>query len=529
VRSLLTNTKSFFWPDDRSVRLRRAELTFWAFLLAVAYLPLPFGFIAWFALARPLAIISRMTPGQAFKAAYLFAFMHNLFHLYWVATVTPPGMVAAVFILSLYPAAVLAAYVKLYRFRKYVGLIALPILWVGMEYFRSLTEFAFPWTDLAYSQGYYLTLIQIVSVVGCYGLSLALVVVNIMVWRLFNRANRLEARVTAVIVILGLLGGLYLYGWVVFPPYPETGPVRVSLLQGNVDLATKWRPETRLRSFELYDSLSQEAMAAEPQLIVWPETSAPSYPRVEARYRRLLGKTVAATGTNHLIGALDVIAGADKEKSYNAAFQFNPDGSMGTVYHKVKLVPFSEHVPYQDHLSFLSRDFLARYLDIIKTRQVQWWSDFYPGDSIVIFDMDTATYAVLICFESAFPDYVRHCVRSGAEFLVNITNDTWFGRSPGPYQHMRLAVFRAVENRCWLVRCANTGISAFIDPYGRERERLGLYEQGILTARISPVEGHGFFTETGPICGQISSLIMTAIFVILIVLWLRKRILYKRL
>jgi len=102
---------------------------------------------------------------------------------------------------------------------------------------------------------------------------------------------------------------------------------------------------------------------------------------------------------------------------------------MSRSYHKIKLVPFSEHVPYQDYLPFLSREFLESYLSIIKTQQVEWWSDFYPGDSIVLIETDSAKYAVLICFESAFPEYVRESLLKGAEFLVNITNDTWFGRS----------------------------------------------------------------------------------------------------
>ena len=132
MKSLLSNIKLFFWPDDKSLRLRRAELSLWAFVLALAYLPLPFGFLAWFALARPLAIISKLTPKEAFIAGYFYAFLASLFHLYWVAVVTPPGMVAAIFVLSLYPAVVLSAFVKIYRFKRFLGLIALPFLWVGL-------------------------------------------------------------------------------------------------------------------------------------------------------------------------------------------------------------------------------------------------------------------------------------------------------------------------------------------------------------------------------------------------------------
>lgn len=521
MKSLLNSIKNFFWPAESAIRIRRAELTFWAFILALGYLPIHIGFVAWIALARPFMIVSRLSGREAFNAAYFFAFMANLFQLYWVAVVTPPGMVAAVVILSLYPALVLLAFSKVYHWKKWIGLAILPSLWVGMEYARSLSQFAFPWTDLAYSMGYYLTFIQIASVIGCYGISFVIILFNIFTWQVFEPGNRLETRVTSGIAFLGIAVFMFVYGWVVFEPYPEEGKIRIAMLQGNIPLGTKWKPETRMYNFDLYDSLTAEAVKNDTlDLIVWPETAAPAYPQHERRYRFRLQNTARQSGTKHLVGALDVEYEGSKEKAYNAAFQFDSSGAIDGIYHKVKLVPFSEHVPYQDHLTFLTRDFLAKYLDAIETREVQWWSDFYTGDSIVLFNVDYHWYAVLICFESAFPDFCRQAILEGAEFLVNITNDTWFGYSPGPFQHMRLAVFRAVENRSWVVRCANSGISAFIDPFGREFDRGELYARGIHKHNIYPVKDYTFFTRNGPIIGKISALIMASVFVILILLWL---------
>jgi apolipoprotein N-acyltransferase len=505
--------------------MRRAELTFWAFILALAYLPLPFGFVAWFALARPLAIISRLDGRTAFKAAYFYSFMSNLFQLYWVAYVTPPGMLAAVFILSLYPSIILTTFAALYRRRKSLGLAALPFLWVGMEFFRSLTEFAFPWTDLAYSQGYYLTFIQIVSVTGAYGLSFALMLMNIAVWQVVERSNRMEARINWAIAFIAIPVFLYVYGWVVFPPVPEIGKFRVSLLQGNVDLNLKWNPETRDSNFVLYDSLVQVAGRDSADLIVWPETAAPAYPRHEPVYFHKLAASAVKSKAYNLVGALDIEYDMTGERTYNSAFQISPDGNLDGVYHKIRLVPFSEHSPYQRQLPFLTRDFLGKYLDAIKTHEVQWWSDFYPGDSIVIFDAGGAEYAVLICFESAFPDLVRRCILKGAGFIVNITNDTWFGYSPGPFQHLRMAVFRAVENRTWITRCANSGISAVIDPYGREVVRAGLYTRRVITADINSIEDLSVFTRIGPLFGQISLLITVAVLFVRLLLWIVRRLL----
>ncbi|UCD18443.1 MAG: apolipoprotein N-acyltransferase [Candidatus Zixiibacteriota bacterium] len=524
MKSLLRVIREFFWPGDITLRRRRFELSFWAFLLSLAYLPSPLGFVAWFALARPFAIINSLEGKDSFRAAYFYAFMSNLFQLYWVAVVTPPGMIAAIFILSMYPAVILYAFNKLYRFKKSPGLVALPFLWVGMEYFRSLTQIAFPWTDLGYSQGYYLTLIQIISVVGVYGLSFALVVLNILVWQLFSRSNRLEMRVSSAIAFIGIIVSIFLYGWVVFPPLQVPGKYEVALLQGNVELDKKWSPESRDWNFTLYDSLAMVAAEDSVDLIIWPETSAPSYPRLERKYQQMLSITAQNSGTPNLVGALDAVYHDDRERSYNAAFQFMPDGRLNGYYHKVKLVPFSERAPYQEYLPFLSRKFLGEYLDVIKTREVQWWSDFSPGDSIVVFSTGDADYAVLICFEAAFPDYVRQCLLKGASFLVNITNDTWFGQTAGPYQHMRLAVFRAVENRVWLARCANSGITAIIDPFGRETERAGLYVQRVVTGGLTPKDEFSVFTAIGPVVGQICWLLTIILLSILVAAWLWKKI-----
>jgi apolipoprotein N-acyltransferase len=524
VKSLISASKEFFWPTDIKVRLRRAELTFWAFVLALANIPLPLGFLAWIALIRPLAIISDLRGKSVFKAAYFFALMANIFHLYWLAIVTPPGAVAAIVILALYPAIILSVFVRIYHWKKNIGLIALPILWVGMEYFRSLSQFSFAWTDLSYSQASYLTFIQIASVIGSYGLSFIIVALNIVGWQAIDKANRLERRVSGGIAFISVVTAVYLFGWVVFPPMVKQGNIKTALLQGNIELDMKWSPETRRSNFTIYDSLAQIAARDSVDLIVWPETAAPCYPRVEPVYRNMLAATAIKSRAINLVGAMDVECLDTKQKTYNSVFQFLPDGKISGSYNKVKLVPFSEHVPYQDYLPFLTREFLAKYLTLIRNHQVEWWSDFYPGDSIVLFETGKGAYSALICFESNYPEYVRDCILKGAKFLVNITNDAWFGRTPGPYQHLRIAIFRAVENRIFIARCANSGISAIIDPYGREIARAGLYAQSVIVGGIVPLEEYATFTKIGPVVGRYSLLITAFIFLILFMIWLKSKI-----
>ncbi len=521
--SLFTRIKNIFWPESRELRRRRAELTLWALVLSFAYLPISVGFLAWFSMARPIAIIAKLSPRDAFRAGFFYSFMVNLFQIFWVANVTPPGMVAAVVLMALYPAIIFYLFNKLYHIKKFLGLFMFPILWVGMEYFRTLGELSFPWTDLAYSQGYYLMFIQIASIIGGYGLSIIVAAFNIFSWKIFDRSVSIERRYTLTLIFAGTVALLFAYGWAVIPVYETNGKYNISLLQGNIPLEVKWKPETRHRNFEIYDSLTMIAKESKPNLIIWPETAAPCYPRHEYQYRSRLAETARKSGTNSMFGALDIVDYDKKRRTYNSAFQFDSSGNISDFYHKIKLVPFSEHSPYRSYLPFLTRDFLQEYITAIKTHDVQWWSNFYSGDSIKLFTADSVDYSVLICYEVGFPEFVRQGVLKGAQFLTNITNDTWFGRSPGPYQHMRFAVFRAVENRIWLARCANSGLSSIIDPYGKERVKSELFETRVLNYPIGLLDEYSIFTKIGPIFGLIPYWITVGILFVFIILPICKR------
>ena len=201
---------------------------------------------------------------------------------------------------------------------------------------------------------------------------------------------------------------------------------------------------------------------------------------------------------------------------------------MTLRYDKIKLVPFTEQVPYQDYLTFLRREFLTEYLTFIKTYNVRWWSDFYPGDSLTLFDMDEMLFGVLICFESTFPEFTRRMILDGADFIVGITNDTWFGHSVGIHQHSRIFVTRAVENRCWMARSANSGLSYIVDGYGRTRAELPVDAVAALRSRINRIDGFSFFTRHGDIAGKVSFLITVVLAVILILVWVVQKVLPVR-
>lgn len=433
--------------------------------------------------------------------------------------VTPPGMITAVFIVAFYYTAVLMAFHRLYRFRKWLGFLALPFLWVGMEYFRTLSQFAFPWSDLGYTQAYYLPVLQIVSVISVHGLSFLIITVNILLWQLVRKDLSLERRMSAGFVAVAIEVGLLAYGWVVMPPYPTEGTVEVALLQGSVPLDVKWAENNEEHSLRLYDSLTQAVADSSIDLYIWPETSAPCYLSHDQPCQYRVGMIARASKGYHLVGALGVRYFGSERRFYNSCYQINPAGFIEQRYDKVKLVPFSEHVPYQDYLPFLQKKFLRKYLTFIDKYSVQWWSDFYPGDSIVLFDLPDASYGVLICFEAAFPEYVREMVRKGADFIVGITNDTWFGRSVGISMHSRIFITRAVENRTWAARAANSGWTYIVDPYGRTRKKLDIYEVAALKGKLDKLEGYSTFTKHGDVAGMFSFLITVGIMSILALLW----------
>ena len=517
----------FLLPPDMSVRKRRLELVVWAFLLSLAFYPGWFGFLAWLSLARPIIIISRLEPKAAFKSAYWFSFFFNLFAIYWVALVTPPGMLSAVAIVSFYYSAAFMVFHRVYRWKPIVGLAAFPFLWVGIEYFRTLSQFAFPWADLGYTQAFYLWVLQIVSVISVHGLSFVLVLANVLLVLVMRNTLTPERRLTSLLAVIALAGLTVSYGFIVTPPIPRDGTIKVALLQGAVPLEVKWSRESRDRNYVLYDSLSQTVADSGAALIVWPETSAPCYLTSDRNCQERVGEIAAGSGTYHLVGALGLGYADNARRSYNSCFQFGPDGRMGMQYDKTKLVPFAEAVPYQDQLPFLRAEFLEKYLTFIKTYEVQWWSDFFPGDSAKLFDIPGARYGVLICFECTFPEYVREMVLDGANFMVGITNDTWFGNSVGIYMHARIFITRAVENRMWMARSTNSGLTFIVDKYGRIRENLEYNEVAVLTGKVGFLDEYSFFTRHGDIAGLVSFLILTTIVAILILTWLIRKITHR--
>jgi apolipoprotein N-acyltransferase len=520
IQRILAKLYLFIVPNDITLRSRRLELMVWAFLLSLSFYPGSFGVLAWVSLARPIYILSKLKGRVAYNAAYFFGMFFSLFCLYWVWMVTPPGMIATIIILGFYVATTLALFVRAVHIKPIYGFVLFPFLWVGLEYFRTLSEFAFPWSDLGYSQAHFLYILQIVSVISVHGLSLLIVTVNVLLAQLCRREVTIEKKMTAIFASCGIVAAVVAYGWIVTPPYPIPGDYKVALLQGSIPIDQKWEPGNELHSFYLYDTLAQSVADSNVNLYVWPETAAPCYIRHEPHCRDLLKNTVVSSKAPHLIGALEARHIDNKLRYFNSCFYFDTTGEIVGSHDKVKLVPFAEHVPYQDHFAFLERDFLRKYLTFIDQTGIQWWSDFYPGDSARLFDIGDIKYGVLICFESTFPEYVRALIRNGASFVVGMTNDTWWGHAVALDMHSRMFITRAVENRCWMARSANSGYTYVVDDYGRIRNELPLDAVQALVVNLGLLEEYSIFTRYGDIVGKVSFLITLSLAGILTAVWL---------
>jgi apolipoprotein N-acyltransferase len=171
-------------------------------------------------------------------------------------------------------------------------------------------------------------------------------------------------------------------------------------------------------------------------------------------------------------------------KSYNSAFLIAEDGEVKGKYNKIHLVPYGEYVPLKEFFPFIEK-------------MVVGIGDFSPGETVRVLSFSEKSFGTLICYEIIFPDLVRKFANNGANFLVNITNDAWFGKTGAPYQHLSMAVFRAIENRRFIARAANTGISAFIDSRGKIFEQTKLFTQETLTGNIYVKTQKTFYTRAG--------------------------------
>lgn len=453
-------------------------------LLCLAFPKPSLDLLAWIAPAPLLALCVRRPPGKAALLGFLFGMGFYVPLLYWIGEVVHvhggQGLAVAVLavlllsaILSAYLAGVGALLARAARrFGLLPALLLAPCLWVAGELARGWPIDGFPWAVLGAAAASRPALLQAAALGGVAFLSYLMILTSAalaLVW-VTRRASRRRLGIAAALLIplLTWLGGTLRLG---LAPRPGEGELRTAVLQGN--LGSDWEdPEGSLR---IYERLTREAARDGARLVVWPESAVhalwlqqegPGLDRLQALAR----ETGAALVVNDLR--------RDEEGVYrNAAVAIDPDrGLLEPWYEKLLLVPFGEYVPFQSVLPFVDH-----FTEAV--------GEFRPGERQVLLEAAGHRVGVLVCYEAIFPGLAASSVRGGAELLVNLTNDAWFGRSAGPLQHLGLALPRAVETGRPLLRAANTGVSAMVDRWGRRLGQLPVGRQGLLVADLHPGGG----------------------------------------
>ncbi len=473
-------------------------------LLLVLSLPKPDLYpLAWVALAPLLyALTQTKTWKQSALASYLAGFTFFAGTFYWITEtmIVYGGLgplsavgVGLLFALTYALHFVIFAVPVWCAIRRWgpIGILTAAPIWVTVELLRTWWISGFPWMLSGYALVPFSGLLQIVRWTGVYGLSfVATAISSTIAFGIAARKRKWIIGSATIALVLSLLPILPA------PAAPTGDSLNVRLVQTNIDINHPWdEPEPTQR---LMDDLSRISTArpGSTGLIVWPETPAPFYLKDDPNFRARVEQIARQSDSYVLVGYIDQVAGGPT----NSAALINPQGQIVSRYDKMHLVPFGEYIPMKSLLFFADS----------LTRQV---GDFESGKEMTVSALDHHRVSTAICYESIFPDLVRQFVKKGSELLVVITNDGWFGQSSAPYQHLRMGVVRAVENRRYEIRDANTGISAIIDPYGRIEKSTAIGNRTILEGRVYFRDDQTFYTKYGDIFAYLNAIATMAIII----------------
>ena len=480
-------------------RLGLSALT--GLLLALAFPKAAFAPAAFVALAPLLAALNGASRRAGFLCGQVAGTLQGFWLLFWVGEVmTRYGGVSLPIALGLTLALALAFGLFVGAFgalQAHVGgafpsrsLLFAPFLFVTCEFLREYLLFGFPWCLLGYSQVDFPEFIQIASFTAVHGVSFLLVSVSAGLARLFTARSAFERRLSVTLPALLVSGALAFGHGRLQQPLAGDGSLSVGVIQASIPQDQKWDGALMQSNIGAHLALSREAIKRDARFLVWPESAIgyelDLYP--EAR------KEITDFTTNE--GVFLLTGNDDRERdprgevlSYVGAKLISPGGDITMRYHKMRLVPFGEYLPLPS--------FLSSFLPI--ARLVQGVSDFTPGTEATTGEVQGLTVGAFICYEAIFPSLVRRFPLAGAQVLFNLTNDGWYGTSAAPYQHYAMARFRAVENHRFLVRAANTGISAIIDPFGRELARSELMERRALVGEVRGISELTFYARHGDV------------------------------
>ena len=528
-------------------------------LLGLSFPPSPFFSLAYISFIPFLVVFHRSSSNRQLAwASYLFVLAFHVITVYWAGGFVHMKdtymMLAGLALLLIHPTfylpSILLSKMIHRRLGSIWGLAAFIFLWIAFEYLHSLGEFSFPWITIGNSQAFNVNRIQIAEFTSSYGLSFLILSFNVLgfVWIVQTSAKQwLVGSLPSLVTLFALIvvhGAPWLYGNYQIGKYMGRQPsstLNIGIVQPNIDPWDKWgeramsRWDSYAQQIQLHLDATRTLRQDSVDLVLWPETAIP-FPVGATSYGPLwqrLISSVDSVGMPVFSGMAFVqfydsagapvtahrIAGSQQYyEYYNAAALIGSKESISRTHKKIKLVPFAERIPYAETFRFL--------IEPLKwSVGISGWG---LGKDTVVFQLRSRTgeafqFGGLICYESVYPDFVRDYVRRGADFLVVITNDSWWGNTSGAYQHMAFNAFRAVENRRSVVQCANGGISGYCDPLGNIQKTTTLYSALQYSVKIEAGNEATFYTRHGDIFG----ICCTSIAGLVVLLGLSRTVLWK--
>ena len=487
-------------------------------LLVFSFPNFDLEFLAWVALVPLFYSMEGKGLFHAFTLGFLTGFISYIGILYWIIVAVHTygniplilsGLILLLLVtyLSIFTGA-FAFFTRLIQLRSgFQTILFTPLLWVTLEYVRSFLLTGFPWANLAIpnistslSSRWRISLEPMASPsssfwsmplsFGCFANGQ-------------KRHSPCERLPSPLLILLGFL----IYGYVKMRAIDQQilsePSLKIGLVQGNIDQSIKWDESFQKETLRIYERLSLRVAEEKPDLIIWPETATPFFFQEAQEYQPMVLDIPKRTNAFLLFGTPSYKIERGKVNYYNSAYLVSPLKEIVGKYDKIHLVPYGEYVPLGEILPLGSLG--------------EGIGNFKSGKVIFNFSLPQGQFGVLICFEIIFPDLCRRFVKKGANFLVTITNDAWFKRTSAPYQHFSMATFRAVENRVFIARAANTGISGFIDPKGKIVKQGEIFTEEAMNGTIRLSKKKTFYTLYGDvfawICSAFSLLLLGYAFV----------------
>jgi len=447
-----------------------------AIFLFLATPPCDIFFLSYLSLF--IGMLSLKERNKAFLKGFLFGFIYNLLSMYWIAYVLMqygnlPLIVSLMLLILLvcYLSLYTAVFFKIYtlfdnKLPIYLQPVVAGIVWSFLEIIRAKLMTGFPWMLIAYTQHSFLPMMQNSKYITVYGIGFFIVFTNVSLLKLFTEKSP-KRYISISVSVLLMLFLIYIGNKGIVQlknEYSDAKKINIRGVQGNIDQSKKWDKNLQKEIINKYLLLTGETRS---DIVIWPETALPFVYGVDSEWTEYFKSLLSSKNYALITGFVGIGYDEDGKTGFTNSAGIFYNGNLQERYDKIHLVPFGEYVPLKKLLFFVNK-------------LVEAAGDFLKGKDTNLLSYNGIKIGVLICYEAIFPEISKNYKEKGANILVNITNDAWFGNTPAPHQHLAMARFRAVENGVYLIRIANTGISCVITPWGEILSKTHLFKDAVI-------------------------------------------------